>query len=515
MIKKAIIRNTACIYARVSTEEQKREGFSIPAQLKMLREYSKKKSFKVLKEFQDNQTAKCTGRTGFNEMLSFMDSSDCKVILVEKTDRLTRNMKDYLAFDLEKTGIEIHFVRDGKIMSRESSPSEHFIQDIEIAQAAYISRNISTEAKKGMKAKAEAGLYPSFAPLGYKNTQNKNGVKIIVPDNESAPMIKQIFEKYASGGLSIKEISIMLFDNGFRTRKGNRISTSNIHHMLKNPIYKGKFIWKGIEYDGKHEQIVSSALWFEVQDMLGDRSVSKPKQTLQFPYTGIMKCGHCGCSITAERRKGKYSYYHCTGYKGKHGEPHTREEKLDDQFSKALHSISIDKDVADWILNTLEHSTRDKLKSLKESRDRLLERREKLLRRSELLYDDRLEGRISTERYDDRKVDNQRELELVDEKLETLTLDSFEDPLEYARGIIELGQRADSLFLTAPADEKKLCLKTVLSNCTLQENRISPQFAKPLDRIADTNAIWRGISDVNKDQNLIHAVWHPKPNSNK
>jgi site-specific DNA recombinase len=268
-------RRDACIYARVSTTEQEKEGFSIPAQLKMLREYAVKHDFSIAQEYCDSETARTTGRTGFTAMLAYMgEHSECHVILVEKTDRLTRNMKDYIALDVEKSGIEIHFVRDGKIMSRESSPSDHFIQDIEIAQAAYISRNISSEAKKGMRAKAEAGFYPSFAPLGYMNVTGANGVKIIQPDSAVAPLIIQMFEKYAIGGISIRELASDLHRNGLLTRKGKRLSTSTVHKMLSYPIYRGKFLWNGIEYTGNHEPLISSSLWYSVQDMLGERSVA-------------------------------------------------------------------------------------------------------------------------------------------------------------------------------------------------------------------------------------------------
>jgi len=507
-------QRNACIYARVSTVEQEKEGFSIPAQLKMLREYTKRHGFHVVHEYRDSETAKSTGRTGFNDMLGYMGKHvECRVIIVEKTDRLTRNMADYLALDIEKSDIEVHFVREGKIINRDSSPTDFFMQDIQVSMANYVSRNISAEAKKGMTAKAEAGLYPSVAPLGYKNTANANGVKIIVPDTKVASLVKMIFEKYALGGMAIKEITFNLYENGLRTKRGKRLSNSTIHKMLRNPIYRGKFIWKGIEYQGKHEALVTSALWFSVQDMLGERSVEKPKQTLEFAYTSLMKCGHCGCTITAERKKGKYNYYHCTGFKGKHGEPNMREEKLTEQFSSSLKALALDNEIADWILRTIQENTKSKREIRQETLNSLLLLQKKLGKRSELLYDDRLEKRISTERYDEREAENRRELELVEEKITSLDSDSQHDPLEYTKGIIELSQNAYSLFVTAPTSEKKLFLKSILSNCTLRESRIAPSFSQPFALIADTNIAWRDSNALSSDSLAMHSFWHPKPNS--
>jgi DNA invertase Pin-like site-specific DNA recombinase len=89
-------RPQAVIYARVSTKEQEKEGFSIPAQLKLLQGYATDQGFTVLQEYVDVETAKRAGRTGFTEMVSFLkkqmksktSADGCCVLLVEKTDRL-------------------------------------------------------------------------------------------------------------------------------------------------------------------------------------------------------------------------------------------------------------------------------------------------------------------------------------------------------------------------------------------------------------------------------------------
>ena len=87
----------AVLYARVSSKEQEREGFSIPAQTKLLRSYAERNDFKVVATFIDVETAKQAGRTNFGNMLVFLrNNSGIKIILVEKTDRLYRNFKDYL-----------------------------------------------------------------------------------------------------------------------------------------------------------------------------------------------------------------------------------------------------------------------------------------------------------------------------------------------------------------------------------------------------------------------------------
>jgi DNA invertase Pin-like site-specific DNA recombinase len=108
----------AVIYARVSSKEQQEGGFSIPAQLKLLRDYALTQGFSVAREFTDAETAKCSGRTAFREMLAHLKRSSCRVILVEKTDRLYRNLPDYSTLD--GLDLEIHLVKEAVILSRDS-----------------------------------------------------------------------------------------------------------------------------------------------------------------------------------------------------------------------------------------------------------------------------------------------------------------------------------------------------------------------------------------------------------
>ena len=101
----------ALLYARVSTKEQDKEGFSIPAQLKMLQDYGAKTGFEIAQEFIDVETAKATGRTHFDAMVAYLKKHvGVRSVLVEKTDRLYRNLKDWVTLD--ELDIEIHLVKE-------------------------------------------------------------------------------------------------------------------------------------------------------------------------------------------------------------------------------------------------------------------------------------------------------------------------------------------------------------------------------------------------------------------
>ncbi len=195
----------AIIYARVSSKEQESEGYSIPAQTKLLHEYATKSGYVVDKEFVDVETAKRSGRTQFNKMFTFLnENKSVKHILVEKTDRLLRNIADYALIDklIEQSDFTIHLVKENVVLGRDSRSNEKFIFGIKALMAKNYVDNLSEETKKGMLEKAEQGIYPSFAPYGYINIV-ENGRKVLRIDPETAPYVKRMFELYATGIYSL------------------------------------------------------------------------------------------------------------------------------------------------------------------------------------------------------------------------------------------------------------------------------------------------------------------------
>src|SRR5438128_258470 len=192
----------AVLYARVSSKDQEREGFSIPAQLRLLRHYAQEHRLVIVRQFSDVETAKQTGRVQFGEMLSFLNSdSSCRIILVEKTDRLYRNIRDWVAVaDLD---VEVHFVKENAVVSKRSRSSDKFMHGIKVLMAKNYVDNLSEEVRKGVRTKAAQGLWPSFAPLGYVNISAADGKKIIVPDPILGPAVTKLFDWFATGAYSL------------------------------------------------------------------------------------------------------------------------------------------------------------------------------------------------------------------------------------------------------------------------------------------------------------------------
>jgi site-specific DNA recombinase len=263
----------------------------------------------------------------------------CRTILVEKTDRLYRNPKDWVTID--ELGVEIHFVKENKIISPNSRSSEKLAHGMTVVMAKHYIDNLSEETLKGMTEKAKSGFYPSFAPVGYRNADGTGGKRILLPDGETAPVITQIFERFATGNYSLRALVKELNAEGVILR-GRRIAGSGVHQVLRKRLYTGDFDWNGTTYEGSHEPLVTREVWQRVQELLDARAENKTRKVRHdFAFTGLVHCGHCGCILVGEIKKGRYVYYHCTGNRGKCTEPYTRQEVLTREFANVLQELVI------------------------------------------------------------------------------------------------------------------------------------------------------------------------------
>jgi hypothetical protein len=171
-------------------------------------------------------------------------------------------------------------------------------------------------------------------------------------------MVARLFERYATGKYSLKQIAAMARADGLVYRKsGNPIPTATVHKILRNRTYSGDFDYKGVVYHGTYEALVTPELWEEVQAVLDGRRAKRPKKrTHDFAFSGLVTCGHCGCAMVGEIKKGRYVYYHCTGHKGKCPERYTREEVLEEAFAGLLKGLAFSSEVLAWVTRALRES---------------------------------------------------------------------------------------------------------------------------------------------------------------
>ncbi len=467
------------LYARVSSKEQEKEGFSIPAQQKLLLEYAHRKRFTVVSEFTDVETAKTAGRTQFGLMVAYLKAnSDVKAILVEKTDRIYRNFRDYLL--LEDLGVELHLVKENEVISKDSRSHAKLIHGIKVVLAKNFIDNLSEEVKKGMREKAEQGEWPGKAPIGYVNNK---ATHLVTPDDIKAQAVRVAFESYATGKYSLSKMRELLYDHGLRQAGDRKLSKSMVELILKNPFYFGDFAWSGQTYRGVHEAIISRELYETVQSKL--RRASSPRGgATEFAFRGLLKCGKCGSAIVGEIKKGKYIYYHCTSARGKCNQPYVREEQLEELLSETLKAISITPAMTADIVEALRDYHAKERNYSKSEILRLNKRLEELRRRLDKAYEDRLDGVIDEAYWRDVSTKWRGEQDSITCQLQKLQ-SAERGSVDSALKILELAQKAYSLYITRTPHEKRQLLDSVLSNCSLDGLTVSPTYKKPFNYIAE------------------------------
>lgn len=490
--------NKAFLYVRVSSKEQEKEGYSIPAQLKLLNSYAEENKIAIVRNFEDVETAKSSGRTQFGEMIKYLrKQKDVKIILVEKTDRLYRNLKDWVTVDelINDYDIEIHLVKENSIISKNSRSHEKFIHGIKVLMAKNYTDNLSEEVRKGLLEKAEQGIYPCKAPLGYLNNKESHTIDL---DSARAEFIRQLFLWYACGNYSISMLREKCKEHGFMYRRGEKIiSRSNVERILKNSFYMGYFYFNGKLFKGTHSPIVTKELFDKVQEVF--RKHNKPRYNKRhFAFSGLLKCAVCGCNMTAEIKKRKYVYYHCTGSRGKGHNNFIREDRLDNLLADILKPIQIDTEHLEWVKSALSSSHKDMKEDYQRSLNKLQDRYNKIQEQIGQAYQDKLDGLIDKDFWNKKSADLTLEAQQIKDSLdqyEKVNTNYYEDGTR----ILELSQRAYSLYLRQKPDEKRRFLNLLLSNCTYHNGTLCPSYRKPFDIIAEgvKTANWLGDRDSN------------------
>ena len=512
-LSRILQQSKALIYARVSSKEQEKEGFSIPAQLKLLQGYACSHGLGVIKEYIDVETAKESGRKHFEEMVRYISAHPTvRMVLVEKTDRLYRNFKDYVRLD--ELDIEIHLVKEGEVLSRDSRSSQKFIHGIKVLMAKNYIDNLSEETRKGMVEKAEQGTWPSSAPVGYQNVAGSDGKRTIMADPVAGPIISNLFGWYAQGNLSLADLAVKAAEAGLVQRKsGAPIGVSTLHAMLSKRIYMGDFDWKGKTYRGRHEPLVARDLWERVQDVLATRDGRKLRSKRGFAFSGLIACGHCGCALVAEIKKQRYVYYHCTGYKGKCPGRYVREEVLTEQFSKALSGLSLGRDTLQYLKRALQESHVDQRQEHDNAIKRLQSEYERLESRLQTLYIDKVDGTIDRAFYEKLSTDWRFQQSKC---LEQIARHQSADQAYMDGGarLLDLAHSAHRLFMRQSAAEQQRLLKLLLSNSTWKDGELTATWRQPFDLIAETAMQAEQEATRNGADCARYTIWRPREDSN-
>jgi len=487
----------ALLYIRVSSKDQ-RDGYSLDAQEKLGQEYAQRKNLSIAKSWKVSESAWRSERTAFNLLVEYAKRHDeVKHIIFDVTDRMTRNDFDKLKIYtlIKEYGKTIHLARSNKIFDRNSGSEEEFMLDIEVAVAKKQSNDISRKTKMGLMEKAEQGLYPSVAPLGYRNNLVTHLIEV---DEDRAPFIRRAFTLMASGSYSLDMIAKTLYQEGFRGKKGHRVGKSGIEWLLKNPIYYGAFRWRGQLLMGSHAPLITKDLFDRAQDALHGKA--RPHASRRgFAFNNLVVCGKCGCKVLGEIKKKRFVYYHCTFSKGRHdGWGYVPENRIAHLFEPSVRAVTLDDGVVDWLKDALREADK-KGAGLRENRVASLQRElEKASQRLSRLYDARMDGELDEEAFKAKEGEyraNIAEIKALLNGLGKVNPNWYEN----ASKTLELSNRLYPQYLKSKHEGKAAILKFVASNYTFVDATIVPTYRKPFGILAE---------------GLLRPKWLPRQDSN-
>ncbi len=473
------------IYCRKSTDTEDKQVLSLESQEKELLQIAKRDNLEIINTYRESRSAKEPGRPIFNTVLSILATGKIDGILCWKIDRLTRNPVDggHIQWLLQSEKIKCIAT-----FEKNYYPSDNvLLMNIEQAMATQYIRDLSTNVKRGNRAKLERGEWPGKATFGYRNDKASKTVEV---DKKAAHYVKRAYDLYATGGYTLKELSDILYTEGLRSSSGNKVFKSKIHTFFTNKFYYGLMERGGSVYVGKHTPIISLELFEKAQDVLLHRKHPRPQKHF-YVARGFLRCGSCDCAITGDIKKG-FTYYYCTNGKG-HCAQHTRymrSEYIDTLLSTLFLELQFDLDLIELMASAYQEKytiTDDYFESsIKQLSDGL-----KLLLDKELALVDGLSSNIiRKELYTVKmkEIENQRSECTL--QLQELRLKARETSItsEHVKNLFIDCNKASESYLAASDAQKRVMLEEILSNASIENQKIvSYQFKSPFSLIAKSS----------------------------
>jgi site-specific DNA recombinase len=404
----------AVLYLRVSTKEQaekggESEGYSIPAQREAGQRQAAALGAVVVEEFADRgESGTNMRRPELQRMLAYVKAEPVDYVIVHKFDRLARNLADDVSISVGLKAAGARVISCSEAI--EDTPTGEFMRTILSGMAAFYSRNLGLEVVKGATQKAKLGGTIGKAPLGYLNVRriddNGRELRTVEVDPIRGPLMKWAFEAYATGEWSVQRLLDELTRQGLQTvptakRPTRSLYLSHLHKLLRHPYYKGTVRYRGVEYEGRHEPLISAHTWHRVQETLSAHNHAGDRPRTHNHYLkGTVFCGKrdpnglaCGSRLIvthARSRSGRiYRYFVCSSRHCKRTSCTFKavlidaiEDKIIEHY--ALHQFTaVERDALGQVLGKelteLRNETAAERANLLRRKSRLLTEREKLL----------------------------------------------------------------------------------------------------------------------------------------
>jgi len=508
-------------YARKSSEGEDRQALSIPAQLRDNEQVIKRNNLSIIDTFTDEASASIPfNRPGYTDMIRRIKKGEASGIVVWHVNRLIRNPMEEGEFKwLLQTGV----IKSIWTPNREyRSEDNALLFSIEASMATQYTRDLSVNVKRGMRQQYERGEPAGIAPFGYLNTKFPiSGTNFTKEDPAVFPILRKGFDLMLTGAYTVREIGTILFEQyGLRSKNGRQISKNTLYKLFTKPFYYGYFIRNGTIYKGNYRPLITVQEYDQIQQILGKKGKPRYKR-LSFPFTGFIKCGSCGCAITATEKVKmtkagelkSYVFYYCT--KRRKGSEHCLEKKyttkseIESLIVNELLRFEIAPAFKRWALEYFKRNYQveiDKRNALAQVETM---HEQKLLQELDTLLDLRIANSISEEKFQEKKLEKEQLLIRVREKRNNYGkvnndwLSIVENAIDFALGAVEAFKNGDDKV------KKKICTQFGW-NWTLKGRKLfidKQEWLRPIINIIDTYNYY--LRRFEPEKNLIESDFDP------
>ncbi len=496
------------VYARKSSEAEDRQMASIDSQINELTKMAQENNLNVIDVLSESKSAKAPGRPVFAEMMQRIKKGEADGIICWKLNRLARNPID---------GGEISWILQQNIVKhiftygRSYYPTDNVIvMAVELGMANQFVRDLSTDAKRGLRSKAERGWYPAYSTLGYiHNPLKKKGDKEIIKDAERFPLVKKMFNLMLSGNYTPPKIlDIATNEWGLRMKDGGKMARSTVYRIFTDTFYYGEFEYpkgSGNWYQGNHDPMIARDEYDRIQELLG-RKGNPRLRTYAFAFTGMIRCEECGCIITAENKKKSqkngnvhhYVYYHCTKRKGVCSQKTIRDTELEKQIKEELGAIAIPPEFRELAMQIIGEDSGREFSDKKT----LISSQQKAYKACIEEYDGlitmRAKGHIDDETFLRKKSVLEQEKKRLNGLLNE-TDKAVDDWLERAEYLFSFAEVGKIRFERGTIEEKKDVLSYLGSNLLLKDRKL--RITKKNELIA--------MEELAKEEKVIRSRLEP------